>query len=245
MHGKTMDQQHLLTILIAVCAVTYSFEIVFGMAGTIMMLAVMGLLVSDTKALVIFSLLPQMLVAVIALSKSYRRMEPKLVLQMLALAAVGGLLGGYVFVHLPQQVFGRTLAAVIMLAGLLLILSPRFSIGRTSGRALDFLSGLSHTLFGISGPVVMTRLLGTLEDKTVIRNSALLFFTGLNCVRAVYYLASRMITPQMQHMYMVSAVFLVPVLFLADRLHFKLDDVLFRRVVSWIIFFSGIAYLLR
>jgi len=64
----------LILLLTVVCAVTYTFEIVFGLAGTIMMLMVMTFFF-DAKVLVIFSLMPQILAAFIGLYRSPRTVE--------------------------------------------------------------------------------------------------------------------------------------------------------------------------
>ena len=239
-----MTESQLLAILISVCALTYSFEIVFGLAGTIMMLPIMGFFM-DSKTLVIYSLLPQILTTVIALSKSYKKSNLRIFFSMMAFAAVGGVLGGYFFVQIPQDLFRRLLALVIVMAGIFLIVSPNFRINATGNRILDFSAGLSHSLFGISGPIVMTRLLGTFDDKTLIRNNALMFFCGLNSIRAVYYFVNGAITPDIQKMYLVSAFFLIPILFFAERLHVRINDVIFKRVVAWIILFCGIIYLIK
>ena len=233
-----------MTLLVAVCALTYSFEIVFGLAGTILMLPVLGF-VFDSKTLVVYSLLPQLLVAGIALLRSHRKLDLKLLISMLGMAALGSILGGLCFSWIPLPVFRRMLAAVIMSAGIFLIVSPRFQLGKIGTRVLDFSAGVSHALFGISGPIVMTRLLGSQADKTMIRNSALCFFSGLNCIRAGYYLANGQITPQILKMFLVSTPVLIPVLFFAQGLHFKINDILFKKVVSWVIFFCGLIYLLR
>ncbi len=240
----SMSDTGLMTLLVAVCALTYSFEIVFGLAGTILMLPILGFFF-DSKTLVVYSLLPQLLVAGIALLRSHRKLEVKLLLSMLGMAALGSVLGGVCFSWIPLPIFRRILAVVIMLAGVFLIVSPRFHLGAVEQRVMDFSAGVSHALFGISGPIVMTRLLGSLADKTLIRNSALAFFSGLNCMRAGYYLVNGAITPQIQKMFLVSFPFLIPVLFFAQGLHFKIKDSLFKGVVSWVIFLCGLLYLLR
>jgi uncharacterized membrane protein YfcA len=239
-----MSDTLLMTLLVAVCALTYSFEIVFGLAGTVLMLPILGFFF-DSKTLVVYSLLPQLLVAFIALAHSHRKLDLKLLFSMLGFAALGSILGGFFFAQIPLLIFQRMLAAVIMLAGLFLIVTPHFRLGCVGRRSLDFAAGVSHALFGISGPIVMTRLLGSLADKTVIRNNALCFFTGLNCIRAGYYFANGAITPQIQRMFIVSFICLPPVLLLSQRLHFRLNDALFRKAVAWVILLCGIAYLLK
>lgn len=231
-----------IAILLAVCSLTYSFEIVFGLAGTILMLPIMSYFY-DSKTLVIYSILPQLLVGGIALSKSIRQIDFQEFLKMLLVAVFGAILGWYGFIYIPHDIFKRLLAVVIILTGVFMITSPQFKLGKIGRHALSFSAGMSHALFGISGPIVMTRLLGTFGDKTIIRNTALMFFVSINFIRGGFYLINGTITPQLWRMFFFSIVVLVPVLFFADKLHFKLNDAAFKRIVSWVILFSGIAYL--
>ncbi len=228
--------------LIVVCSLTYSFEIIFGLAGTIMMMPVLGF-VFDSKTLVIYSLLPQMMVTSIALSKSYRKINIKEWAIMMVSATIGALAGSYLFGYIPNDIFKRILAAIIILSGIYLVISPGFKAGKKSRRIMDLFAGLSHSLFGISGPIVMTRLLGTFEDKTVIRNGALLFFFSLNIIRVINYRINNLITPEIWNMFAASAPFLFIVLYFAERLHIKISDQRFKRVIAWVILLSGIIFL--
>ena len=231
----------LMTFLIITCSLTYSFEIIFGLAGTIIMMPILGF-AFESKTLVIYSLLPQMLVTTIALSKSYRKIKIKEWAIMMVSATIGAILGSYLFGSIPNDIFKRILAAIIVLSGIYMVISPGFKAGIKTRRVMDLCAGLSHSLFGISGPIVMTRLLGTFEDKTLIRNGALLFFFSLNIIRAVNYQINNLITPEIWKMFAVSAPFLFAVLFFAEKLHFKISDQKFKKVVSWVILLSGAIY---
>jgi len=235
-------EPHLLALLILVCAATYSFEIVFGLAGTVIMLPIMGLFL-DSKTLVVYSILPQFIVGGTALIKSHRKLNLPTLFSMLSLAAIGGVLGVYLFMLIPLDLFRMLLAGMITLVGIFLVIAPSFRLHPAVRRILDFFAGISHALFGISGPIVMTRLIGTFEDKTVIRNAALAFFMGLNVIRGSYYLINQTITPVIWHMFSFSAPVLIPIIFFADRLHFGLDDARFKKVIAWIILGCGILYL--
>ena len=234
----------LMIFLIIVCSLTYSFEIIFGLAGTIIMMPILGF-VFESKTLVIYSLLPQMLVTTIALSKSYRKVNIKEWAVMLVSATIGAIIGGWLFGHIPNHIFRRMLAVIITLSGIYLVMSPGIKVGKKVRRVLDLIAGLSHALFGISGPIVMTRLLGTFEDKTVIRNGALLFFFSMNIERAINYQIHDQITPDIWRMFAISAPFLFIVLFFSEKLHLKISDQKFKKVVSWVILFSGIIYFFR
>ena len=230
-------------LLTLVCVITYAFEIVFGLAGTTMMLMVMSYFFAP-KTLVIYSILPQILVGAIGLVRSPRTVRLGVLGPMLAFAAVGAAFGLYLFYYFSSHAFAVLLACAIMVFGIYLVLRPAgLSISRPVGHVLDTMAGVSQGLFGISGPVAMTRLLGTFADKTVVRNYALAFFLAMNLFRGGGYILNDTITPEIRDMMLVSAPFLVIALWFANHLHFKVNEALFRNVVAWIILLGGLSLL--
>jgi uncharacterized membrane protein YfcA len=234
-----------LATLTIVCILTYSFEIVFGLAGTVMMLPIMSLWY-DTKTLVIYSVVPQVLVAAIGLARSPKTVESGFILKMLGFAVVGSVAGLYLFYLFPNEVFRMLLAAAITAAGTYLVLTPhRLRINRVVARLLDFLGGVSQGLFGISGPIAMTRLLATFDNKTLVRNYALAFFLPLNLFRAGAYAVEGIYTDEILQMMAFSAPFLAVALWFANRLHFHVREAHFRRVVAWFILLGGLTLFYR
>lgn len=232
-------------LLTLVCAVTYTFEIVFGLAGTIMMLVVMGLLL-DYKTLVIYSVLPQILVATIGLARSPKTVDIKVLAGMVAFASVGALLGLYLFYYFSLEVFRTLLAIMITLFGIHLISSSgKLRLSPVFARTLDTVAGTSQALFGISGPIAMTRLMGTFRDKTVIRNYALAFFLSMNLVRMLGYLFNNTINGYILELMLFSAPVLVVVLWFSNHLHFRINERMFSKTVAWIIFTGGLSMLLQ
>jgi uncharacterized membrane protein YfcA len=236
-----------LVLLTAVCILTYSFEIVFGLAGTIFLLTLLNW-VYDAKTLVIYSTLPQVLVGTIGLLRSPRTVRLPVLAGMLGFAALGGVLGLYLFYRFPLPLFQSLLAATITLFGIYLVAAPgplRLTPALALARALDTLAGASQALFGISGPVAMTRMLATFADKTTVRNYALAFFLGLNLFRAGGYLLHGTYTPAIVDMMLVSGPFLAIALWHSNHLHFRINESWFRRVVAWVILAGGVTLFLR
>ena len=231
----------LILVLTLVCVFTYAIEITFGLAGTIIMLAVMSYFI-DAKVLVIYSILPQILVAVIGLSRSPKTVRLDVLAGMVGVAAFGSLLGFYVFNRIPIDTFRALLAVVITLFGVYLVIAPgKLKINGVFARLLDFVSGISQALFGISGPIAMTRLMATHTDKLVIRNYALAFFLSMNVFRGVGYAINGSVTEAIIEMMLISAPFLALSLWYSNHLHFKVADEHFKKVVAWIILFGGIS----
>ncbi len=234
-----------IALLTLVCMITYTVEIVFGLAGTILMVSIMSFFY-DAKLLVIYSLLPQITVASIGLWRSPKSVDPRFWAGMVAFAALGAVAGLYLFYYFPPQVFHLLLALAITSFGVYMVLSPRgFRIPPLLARVLDVLAGASQALFGISGPIAMTRLLGTFDDKLVVRNYALAFFLATNLYRLAGYLLNATIDGEVLQMMAISAPFIIITLWYSNHLHFKVNPVVFRRVISWLILGGGISMLVH
>ncbi len=237
----------MLTILLLtlVCSITFTFEIVFGLAGTIMMLMVMTFFY-DAKTLVIYSILPQILTATIGLTRSEKTVDPLYLFKMLAFASAGSVAGLLLFYRFSTETFYYLLASAISIFGLFLVISPHvIKLNHLTQRILDVSAGVSQALFGISGPIAMTRLIGTFSDKLIIRNYALAFFLCMNLFRGGAYIVNNTITAEIVNMMLISGPVLALVLWNANHLHLKVNEHLFRRVVSWIILLGGASLLLN
>jgi uncharacterized membrane protein YfcA len=229
-----------LILLTLVCILTYSFEIVFALAGTILMLPLMSAFY-DTKTLVIYSVLPQILVALIGLARARVAISLRFLAWMLGFAGIGAIAGFALFYYFSADVFQLLLASAITATGLFLVASPRRAqLGRGAARVLDILSGVSQALFGISGPIAMTRLLATFETKAEVRHYAFAFFLAMNLLRAVEYLVHGTYTDEILEMMLFSGPFLAITLWFSNQLHLRVREHGFRRGVAWAILGGGI-----
>lgn len=229
-----------LILLTLVCILTYSFEIVFGLAGTILMLPLLSAFY-DTKTLVIYSVLPQILVALIGLARARVAIRPRFLAGMLGFAGVGAIGGFALFYYFSANVFQMLLASAISVTGLFLVIAPhKAHFGPSGMRVMDTLAGTSQALFGISGPIAMTRLLASFPDKNTVRAYAFAFFLALNLLRAVVYLVHGTYTEEILEMMLFSAPFLAVALWFSNQLHLRVRERSFRRGVAWAILGGGI-----
>ena len=234
-----------LIILTLVCALTYTFEIVFGLAGTILMLPLLSFLF-PAKTLVIYSVLPQILVAAIGLVRSPKKVDRQFMAGMLFFAGLGAIAGFTLFYALSASVFQVLLASAITAAGLFLVIAPhRAKFNPVGMRVMDTLAGTSQALFGISGPIAMTRLLATYRDKNTGRHYAFAFFLAMNGLRAIEYTIHGTYTGEILWMMAVSAPFLAVTLWFSNQLHLHINEQMFRKVVSWMILVGGLSLFYR
>src|SRR3990170_4693386 len=101
-----------LIILTLVAVLTYTIEITFGLAGTVLMLPLLSFWF-DSKTLVVYSVMPQILTAGIGLTRSRGHIEAKVLAGMMATAVVGAFIGLWLFHLTPVDTFHVLLAGVI------------------------------------------------------------------------------------------------------------------------------------
>lgn len=233
----------LLALLTLICCVTFSFEIVFGLAGTVLMMPVATLLY-DPKTLVVFSLLPQLTTSSVALATSHRQVDWKSVLQMVLFASVGALIGVWVFQIISSELLKKILGLSIAGAGVFMLISPRLKLSLTFQKLLDVSAGFFHAMIGISGPIVATRLVGSVEDKTSIRNQLLTFFLLINILRLVAYVVTDRISPEILKLWLVGGPFIILAVIFSNRFHYRVPNVAFKKVITFAIILSGIVLLI-
>jgi len=232
-------------ILTVVCAVTYAIEIMFGLGGTTLMLPVMRAWFPE-KTLVVYSVMPQIMVAIIGLAASPRVIDMRFLARVLAFAAAGTVAGLLLFTRLTDARYVQLLAWMLVLTGAYILARPHVPrLGSLTGHGLDLLAGISQGLFGISGPISMTRFLGTFTGKTVVRNYGLAFFLALNLVRTAGYASSGVFDEQTAWMMLVSAPVLGIVLWRANRWHFRVSESGFRRGIGILVVIGGLSLLWR
>ena len=114
-----MITPELTVLLIVVCSITYSLEVVFGLAGTVIMIAILNF-AFPSKTLVIYSLLPQILVGSTVLLKSFGTGQFSKIelIKMLSSALAGAIVGSYLFALVPNQLFTQILSVVIIIIGI-------------------------------------------------------------------------------------------------------------------------------
>lgn len=231
-------------LTLAACA-AYSFEVVFGLAGTVLLIAGLGFYV-DPRFLVVYSLMPQVSGQLIALVATPIRLDRKVLLQFGFSASLGAALGFWLFGELVGAAFMYVLAGVIIASGVFMVLSPsniRLYLPMKLG--LDFISGVGGVLYGISGPTVATRMMATFEDKTAIRNHSFVIFLFFNLARLLTYFYNHSFTEEVVTAYLASAPFVIAAQLLANRVHLRVNQALFRKVVALMVLLGGILLLLR
>ena len=178
----------------------------------------------------------------------YRQMHKPTLLPMIGGAVLGTLAGTYFLQALGDVVLKKGLGIFTLLFGLHFFragqgerardLSPNWGVVAGAG------GGTLGGLFGTSGPPFVAYLSYKLREKDVLRASLIGLFAVDYSWRTAVFAFSGLLTVEL----LIFALYLTPVLilgtFLGHKIHLRVPEGLFRKVVAGILVISG-ALLLR
>ncbi|MDA1043823.1 MAG: sulfite exporter TauE/SafE family protein [Verrucomicrobia bacterium] len=140
------------------------------------------------------------------------------------------------------------LGAFLMAVGLLFLKLPSGGNRRAPRWAappVGFVSGLLAGLFGTAGPPLIIWYHLTASSKSAFRGNIMTIFLLMNLVRVPSYAVSGLITP----LRLWSALAVLPMAllgaWLGHRLHIRLSEEAFRRLVSGLLIILGLLLVLR
>ncbi len=220
----------------------------FGFGSGLIAVGLMALVMDGLRDVVVLLLLVNIPVELLVVASSWRMVQWKGV----TLAALGLLFGvpaGTWLLGFGDPSFLLPLLALfLMAAGLAFLFAPAHKTYRFppwAGLPVGLSSGILAGLFGTGGPPVILYFQLQGAAKTIFRGNlmALFFFTTL--VRTPSYLAGGMITaPRIW-----SALAVLPAValggWLGNRIHIRMSETAFRRLVSVLLVLLGLGLLLR
>ncbi|HHI69318.1 MAG TPA: sulfite exporter TauE/SafE family protein [Planctomycetes bacterium] len=220
----------------------------FGFGSGLIAVGLMALVMDGLRDVVVILLLVNIPVEIAVVASSRRIVQWKGV-TLAALGLLLGVPGGTWLLGFGNPSFLLLyLAVFLMAAGLAFLLVPggkSFRVPSWTGLPVGLTSGILAGLFGTGGPPVILYYQLSGAAKTVFRGNlmALFFFTTL--VRTPTYLAGGLITPPR----IWSALAVLPAVglgaWLGNRIHIRMSETAFRRLVSVLLVLLGLGLLLR
>jgi len=178
----------------------------------------------------------------------YRQMHKPTLLPMIGGAVLGTLAGTYFLQALGDVILKRALGILTLMSGIYFYRANREEKAKDLSANWGVLAGagggILGGLFGTSGPPFVAYLTYKLREKDVLRASLIGLFAVDYSWRTTVFAFSGLLTVDL----LTFALYVSPVLilgtYLGHRIHLRVPEGLFRKVVAGILIISG-ALLLR
>jgi uncharacterized membrane protein YfcA len=157
--------------------------------------------------------------------------------------AVGTAIGTYFLVSFGNEALRRIFGAVVILFVLKILIWENQDI-RKEIRSLwapvsGFIGGCTGGMFGLDGPPLVLYLARRLSDRRIFRATLYGIFFVDACYRLILYTASGLVTWEVINFALYLTPFLLIGLFLGSRLHAKINENLFRKIIAVILLVTG------
>jgi uncharacterized membrane protein YfcA len=219
----------------AVLAVAEAVYVLLGFGAGLIAVGALALLLPDLTEAVVLVLLVNLPAELFVVRRSWDHIQWRGVTLLFAAIAIGIPIGTWLLRWGEPKLLLTFLGMVLVGVGaIFLFRPPRHAAldGRWAEAPIGLVSGLLTGLFGTGGPplIMYYQLKGV--DKTVFRGTLMAIFLLMTAVRVPSYAAFGLITiPRL-----VSAAVVLPAVllgaFIGQRVHLRLDELQFQRLVS-------------
>lgn len=239
---------------LAYCAL--AMLIAYGLRGSTGFGGALGMpllaLVIPIKVLVPVWTLMGIASSIAILGRDRRHIDWKACAAYVPWCLIGLLPGLYLFQALDSAMLARALALVIMVYGVHVVWTTvrpaidRRRIMRTVEPVAGMLSGAVGTVFGTMGSVFMAMFLEARHlEKTSFRATMSAMLLALSVARGAGYYATGEFTRQAWLTFAALVPLMLAGIWLGDRVHTRLSDVAFKRLVGVTLILCGIPLFMK
>ncbi len=233
-------------IVCLVLAVAEAVYVLLGFGAGLIAVGALALVLPELRDAVVLILLVNLPAELYVVTRSWKKIEWRGVLFLFAGVAVGIPIGSWLLRSGEPQFLLTVLGLFLVAVGVVFIVRPRTERQPSTpwvAPPVGLLSGIFTGLFGTGGPplIVYYQLSGV--DKTIFRGNLMALFLLMTTVRVPSYAALGLITgPRTWSALLVLPAVLVGAL-VGNRIHLRLDETSFRRLVSTAMIVIGLLLL--
>jgi uncharacterized membrane protein YfcA len=222
--------------------------LVFGFGAGLFSVGLLALVLPGLEDVIVMLLLVSLPVELWVVASRWEKIQWRKILLISAGILVGVPIGTFLLSWESPGLVLAMLVALLMTVGLAFLVNPRrvsVSWPRWSAPPVGMLSGLLFGLLGAGGPplVFYYQLQGF--DKTTFRDHLIAVFFLVSLLRTSSYSISGLVTAPR----LLSALAVFPAVllgaWLGNRIHLRLSESVFRRLLGIVLLFLGVVLLLR
>lgn len=240
-----------LGVYLATCAILAGAQVVyvlFGFGSGLIAVGGLALLFPRLQDVVVLLLLVNLPAEVLVVAQSHREIRWRPFAGIGAGLLVGIPIGTWLLKMGDPQVVLVMLGWVLVAMGAVFVRLPaggRIHPPRWLAPPTGMLAGVLTGLFGAGGPPVIVWYHLSAESKSAFRGNLMAVFLMMTCVRVPSYVLGGLVTP----VRLASTASVLPAVlagaWLGHRLHIRIGEGLFRKLVSALVAVLGVMLLVR
>jgi uncharacterized membrane protein YfcA len=218
-----------------------------GFASALFAIPLLALFL-DIKFVVPVFLLFDFISGIILTIQNRRFIDRREVFLLLSGLLIGTGIGTYFLVSFGNEVMKKIFGVLVILFALKILIWDNEDVKRQINRIWAPVSGLIGGcvggMFGLNGPPMVLYLVHQIKDKQVFRATLYGVFFVDACYRLILYSFSKLITMEVIKFALYLTPFLLIGLFLGSKLHAKINENIFKKIIALILAITGIFLIL-
>lgn len=214
-----------------------------GFASALFAIPLLALFL-DIKFVVPVFLLFDFISGIILTIQNRRFIDKRSGLLILSGLIIGTAVGTYLLVSFGNEALKRVFGVVVILFALKILILDKEDIKRQISKIWAPVSGLAGgctgAMFGLNGPPMVMYLTHRLRDKQVFRATLYGLFFVDACYRLILYSFSKLITIEVIKFALYLTPFLLIGLLLGSKLHAKINENIFKKIIALILIITGL-----
>lgn len=233
------------SLLIATAfSIGFFVESIIGFGGGVIAYGILGFFI-DVKAMILAGLYIGTCSSAYIVYSDHKKFATKLYFSSLPLCFLGVFIGVFAFVELSSPVLLKMLGFLLVILSMKTIFFDHVIFPRFLKHFLLFLGGVSHGLFGIGGPFIVNALAGDFKCKSELRTTMASFFVTFNLLRFAQLLWQKEVVPGFFFDVWWSIIPIFLAIFLGFKLHLRIQEGVFKKMVGSMTLLAGLAILVK
>ena len=213
-----------------------------GFASALFAIPLLALFL-DIKFVVPVFLLFDFISGIILTIQNRRFIDRRSTLLILSGLVIGTAIGTYFLVSFGNEALKRVFGVAVILFALKILILDKENIKRQISKIWAPVSGLAGgctgAMFGLNGPPLVLYLTHRLKDKQIFRATLYGIFFIDACYRLILYSFNKLVTIEVIKFALYLAPFLLIGLLLGSKLHAKINENIFKKIIALILIITG------
>jgi uncharacterized membrane protein YfcA len=198
----------------------------------------------DIKFAVPVFLLFDFISGIILTIQNRKFIDKKEALLLLSGLVIGTGMGTFFLVSFGNEVLKKVFGILVILVALKILIEKseetKRQISRIWAPVSGFVGGCVGGMFGLNGPTMVLYLAHQIRDKKIFRATLYGVFFVDACYRLVLYSFSKLINIEIIKFALYITPFLLIGLFMGSKLHAKINENIFKKIIALILIITGI-----
>lgn len=233
------------SLLIAIAfSIGFFTESMIGFGGGLVAYAILGFFI-DSKVMILAGLYIGTLASSAIIYSDYKNFSKKIFFSIMPICFLGTMIGVYIFSKISSNTMLILLGALSIILSAKVIFFDHLNFAKILKKFLLLIGGISQGLFGIGGPFVINAVKNEFNNKSELRTTMACFFASFNIVRIIQLSIQKQIELKffINIWWTIIPVFLA--IYLGFKIHRKIDEKFFKKMIGAMTFFAGIIFLFK